>query len=216
MRKKIGRANLRSKLYSSFFWLIIAALGCLIPFATEWSAAGIIWATLFLGLAVLFGWSTIKEIRTGNPVDLQLQAIGDMVEVANQIETAFSNQAYRPNHLYLNHRWLCFGRGGVAIIRPIDSLIWTYMETVRHRIQGIIPYRTTNQLIAWDRTGRAAAIVLTKMEVESALEGLQVIAPWLLAGYSQTLKESWNNDREELIALVDQRRKQSASEIRSE
>jgi hypothetical protein len=90
------------------------------------------------------------------------------------------------------------------------------METVRHRIQGIIPYRTTNQLIAWDRTGRAAAIVLTKMEVESALEGLQVIAPWLLAGYSQTLKESWNNDREELIALVDQRRKQSASEIRSE
>jgi hypothetical protein len=149
-------------------------------------------------------------------VDLQLLAIGDMAEVSSQIEAAFSNQTFRPNQLYLSHRWICFGRGGVAIIRPIDSLIWTCVETVRHRIQGIIPYKTTNQLIVWDRTGRAAAIVLTKMEVQSAVASLQVIAPWLLAGYSQTLKESWNNDREELIALVDQRRKQIAPGTSSE
>jgi hypothetical protein len=35
---------------------------------------------------------------------------------------------------------------------------------------------------------------------------LRQIAPWIIEGYSDTLKESWNADRRDFIALVDQRR----------
>jgi len=34
---------------------------------------------------------------------------------------------------------------------------------------------------------------------------LHPAAPWLYIGYSEVLKESWNNDRADLIAGVDHR-----------
>jgi len=40
------------------------------------------------------------------------------------------------------------------------------------------------------------------------------LAPWILFGYTDTLKESWNNDRQDLIAYVDQRRNETVQAAR--
>jgi hypothetical protein len=211
MRRKAGRAKIRSAIYWSLFGLVVLAVGCSIPFIGPESMAAAIVSAVVLGAVGLFLIvSNVKSAREGNPLDLQLRAAGDPEEVANQIELDFSSEPFRAGRLYLSPRWLCYVRRDVAIVRRIDSLVWAYLETVRHKIQGIIPYRTTHQLILWDRTGRGAAIILKKRDAEPALASLQAAAPWMFFGYTEVLKESWNNDRDDLVALVDQRRKEGA------
>jgi hypothetical protein len=206
MRKTSGRAKLRSVLFWSAFGLAVAAVGCSIPFLAGFQPASFVGAALLLIVGLFFVWANGKELRDGNPLDLQLRAAGDHEEVASQLEVDFSSQSFRTGHLFLSRRWLCFVRGATVLVRRVDSLIWAYLETVRHKIQGLIPYRTTYQLVVWDRTGRAAVVILKKNEADSTLASLRQVAPWMLFGYSEVLKESWNNDREDLIAQIDQRR----------
>jgi len=96
----------------------------------------------------------------------------------------------------------------------IDGIVWAYLERIRRRLNGIIPIGTTNQMVMWSRDGRGAVLPLrTKKDVVQALETLQQAAPWTFIGYTDVLKESWNNDREDLIALFDSRQTKNGLRI---
>jgi hypothetical protein len=210
MRKRANRVNLRSHIYQTIFALGLIAYGFYFPSfcgdCAEHPILGILVAAGLVALGVFWIVWIVRQSKKGDQLGQQLRPYGDPQEFVGQIEADFPGQSFTKNRVYLSKRWLCFSRRTFLIVRPIDSLIWAYLETVQHRWNYILKLGKTHQLVLWDRTGRGAALELKKEQVEEALVSLQRLAPWMLFGYTDTLKETWNNDRDDLIALVDQRR----------
>ena len=150
-----------------------------------------------------------RRTPSGDPLNLQLHACGDPATVACELEQEFAGQTFRPKRVYVGGHWLCFEHKTQVTVRRIDALVWAHVERVRHKLNGVTPMGTTNQLIVWSRDGRGAAIPLKRKAADEALKTLQAAAPWIFAGYSEALKESWNNDRDDFIALVDEARRQN-------
>lgn len=201
--------NIRSTIYQSFFALCLGAFGVSFPFfcgdCGDHPIGGIVVALLCVAGAAFWIRYLVRHAKKGNPVDLQIAAFGNPQVVWQEIEADFVGQDFRTKRLYVGARWICYSRKTDIIVRRIDALIWAYIEKVKHK-WNFIPVGTTQQLILWERTGRGAALILNKKRAKEALPSLKTVAPWLLIGYTDVLKESWNNDREDLIAYVDRRR----------
>ena len=170
----------------------------------------IIGAGMEAGAGWLIWWvvRAVKErmVPGGDALSAQLKVYGDPAVLGAELDGEFVGQVFRRNRIYLGPRWMVYMRGEV-IVRRVDDLVWIYLETIRHKLNGIIPIGTTYQLVVWEKPGRGAAMELSKAKAEEALAALAKMAPWVLIGYTEAIKESWNNDRDDLIAHVQERRK---------
>lgn len=161
------------------------------------------------GWLVLWVVRSIKERTSsgGDALDAQLRAYGDPAALVAELDHEFFGQDFRRKQLYLGHRWIVYLRGEL-MVRRVDDLVWAYIETIQHKINGVIPVGVTRQLNTWERSGRGAAMELSKASAEGALGALAERAPWALIGYTEAIKESWNNDREDLVAHVLRRKEE--------
>jgi hypothetical protein len=165
------------------------------------AAGGMIW--IFFAVRRIVRWRRPE----GDPLNLQLKRYGAVDEVARSLEEDFAGQEFRTHHIYVGRHWLCYAWRKQVAVRRIDTLVWAYLEQVRKRLNYIIPLGTKNQMVLWSRDGRAAVLPMRKKKaVEAALNELRRVAPWMLVGYTDSIKESWNDDREDLIAVVDRSR----------
>ena len=162
--------------------------------------------------SIIGGYLLLQKVRRvrsspGYPVDSQLAAIGTLSQLSIEIDRDFAGEQFAARRVHVSRRWLCYAGKGQVTIRPLDQLTWAYTERIKHRLNAIIPYRPASyQLFLWDRNGRAAAIPVKKNDAQACLTLLQKQAPWIFVGYNDTLKESWNSDRTEFLALVEARR----------
>ena len=217
MRRRAGPAKVRSVIWQSLFVLGLAVYGLTFHSfcgdCSEHPVLGYLWPAIVLTGAAFWVRYIIRYAKSDNPVDKALSAAGNHGIVAAEVDAQFADASLRGKRVFIGGNWLCYVHKNEAMIRRIDTLIWAYRESIRHKLQGIIPMGTTYQIVAWDRTGRAAVLTLKKEEADAALEMLQAAAPWMLFGYSEMLKESWNNDRDDLIAHVDGRRRLAQSQV---
>jgi len=138
-----------------------------------------------------------------HPVDKELSAFGEPAAVSREIEAAFIGRTFAPRQSQIGGGWFCYVGRGLTIVRRLDRLVWAYRLRVSHRINGIIPYRVSHDLMLCSRDGSATAIPGPRARLDKELGDLRAAAPWLLFGYSERFKETWNSDRAELIAYVD-------------
>lgn len=82
--------------------------------------------------------------------------------------------------------------------QPVDQLLWAYAD---HFLA-----RPWYQLVIWNRHARATVLPLRKREISPSLDRLRAAAPWLPVGYNVAMKESWNCDHQDLVALIDNHR----------
>jgi hypothetical protein len=204
LRRRTRVAYLNSSIWQSLFALGLVTIG--------WSLGGWGYLTAMIGIAwIVFVIRGVIKRRTptGDPLDIQLSKHGTPEAIASELEKEFAGQTFRPHQIYVGQRWLCYSWKKQVTICKIDTLVWAYWERIRHSV-NFVPTGTTHQLVAWSRDGRGVALPLRKKkDVELALEALHRAAPWVFVGFTEALKESWNSDREDLIALVDEARQQS-------
>jgi hypothetical protein len=220
MRRTVRRGHLRSVFWQSLFALGLVTFGsyyfsiCDECAQNLWEGYLVMAAAVAGGVTWLFfiGRGVIRRRRPeSDPVNVQLSHYGAQQIVAGEIEQEFSDQRFRARRIYVGRRWLCYAWKTQLTICRIDTLIWAHMERIRHSV-NLIPTGTTNQMVAWRRDGRGVVMSMRrKKDVALALEALERAAPWMYVGSSDALKESWNNDREDLIALVDRRRREGIS-----
>jgi len=215
MRRRVRIAQINSAIMHSLFSLGLTVFGLYLLAACTYCqnntiAGYLLAASLSLG-GIWWFVVVIRRVRRqrtpeGDPLRIQFQQFGDPEDIAREVDRDFTDQPFRMHRIYIGERWLCYAWKTQVRVCRIDTLVWAYMERVRHKLNYIIPIGTTNQMLAWNRDGSAAALpVRRKKNVVLALEALHHAAPWLYIGYSEVLKESWNNDRPELIAGVDHR-----------
>jgi hypothetical protein len=149
--------------------------------------------------------------ESGDPLRLAMARCGDADAIARGLEQDFAGEKFRPRRVYVGRDWICYAwKSQVSVVR-IDSLIWAYCEKVRHSV-NLIPTGTTKQFTAWDRHGVGTVMPMRKQkDIEAALLAVSAVAPWVFIGYTEALKESWNNDREDLIAVVDAARHEAGN-----
>jgi hypothetical protein len=106
--------------------------------------------------------------------------------------------------------WFCFVGKDLTIVRRLDHLVWVYVEKVRRSL-FFIPIRMSHFLMVWGRDGVGTAIPGWRYDIEQDLHVLRAAAPWLVIGYSEVLKETWNADHADLIRYVDAARQRAAA-----
>jgi hypothetical protein len=94
----------------------------------------------------------------------------------------------------VSEKWIYCAREREVDVQPLEQMVWSYAEYFIQRFHY--------QLVIWNRDACANVMPIRKRYLKAALERLQHCAPWLPVGYSQTMKESWNADHREFLALV--------------
>lgn len=92
-------------------------------------------------------------------------------------------------------RIYCAGDKGLVIL-PLEAMAWAYVEEFRL-------HPTWHQLVIWNRDAQAQVLGIRRCFIARALAQLNRAAPWLPTGYSEAMKESWNADHRDFLALVD-------------
>ncbi len=199
----------RAYVWSDLKWLVATAAGVWLGYEWLHSDAPALGNLMFAAAATAIGYIVRRAHRrrtfATHPLATALGKQGELEAVVQDLNHEFAGEPVtRPFHV--GSRWLCYLRGTRIVIRRTDELIWAYTERVIHRVNYLIPYRVTYQLMIWDRAGTGTALPLRKRDARSALEQLGSVAPWMMFGYTEAAKETWNNDRADLIAAVDARR----------
>ncbi len=172
----------------------------------------IFWATVgAIGLFFVVRTAKRRLSSGSHPLDKEFSAFGEPAAIARAIEAAFIGRTFAPRRSQIAGGWFCYVGRHLTIVRRLDRLVWAYRLRVWHLLNRIIPYRVSNDLMLWSRDGSGTAIPGSKARLGRALEDLRAAAPWLPIGYSAAIKETWNSDRAEFIAAVDQVRKTSTS-----
>ena len=170
--------------------------------------------TKAIGTGIVFlislGWfiySIVKAVSLlflkTHPVGKALQSFGELGAVVKDIDSDFC-PSFTSGPLYIGRRWLCYVRKRTIMIEPTKGLIWAYSENLSIR-NG-----TLHQLVFWTRQGIGYALPMSPRERETSLKEVRERLPWLHFGYNEVLKESWNADRSDFIAYVDERRSKLA------
>jgi TPR repeat protein len=120
----------------------------------------------------------------------------------DDIEHDFAGQQVGERRAFIGNRWVLHARGGDFVAHHADDLIWVYRERVWQIANGI-PYRITDQVVMWNRANFAGVVAMPKRLADASIALLKARMPWLITGYSKALRDSWNFDRADMIAMVD-------------
>jgi hypothetical protein len=184
--------------------LLLGILGWYIfePPQGEARVISLIWVALFMG-GIWFFWRGMHLGRplAEHPLGEALAAHGNLRDVIDEVDAEFAGQDLRGSPFKVGKRWICFVRGTDVVVERVDNLVWVYAERVVHNFMNA-PCWATSRIVLWRADGTAALCPLPKRHLVPSLGRLRAIADWMPIGYNTPLRETWNADRPELIALV--------------
>lgn len=99
--------------------------------------------------------------------------------------------------LVIQQTAFCAGQNEVIPLQ-IDQMAWAYAEDFTFR-----PYF---QLVIWDRNGQGTILPIRKWAIAESLDRLRKAAPWLPIGFNRVMKECWNADHQDFLALIEAHR----------
>jgi hypothetical protein len=187
-------------------------------FAGELAAKGV---ALFAILPILLGWALESEVAMGIGGVL---IAGSFARIVFRIQAASARRHYLVKSLDATLGadgeanvaggdefpdipfWI--GRSQIYCAREMDieaqafdQLVWIYAESYR-----VFGFFRRYQLALWNRSAVATVFPVGKFFRDAALERVRQAAPWLPVGFNAAMKESWNADHAEFIALIDSHR----------
>jgi hypothetical protein len=201
-------------------WAIICALP--VAFCTAMlfgdspHSAKVVLASIDIVLATLVGLRLLWQAHLGQRRFFRDRTEAERTALFAEIEDDLAGQESRPGRLKIGEGWLCYYYGADFWFQRLDNLAWIYTERIVHRLQGVVPYRFAYQLRIWDRWGNGFGASLSKEEARAREALLTGMLPWLAVGFTDAYRESWNRDRPEFIAWVDQGRAQHAENASAE
>jgi hypothetical protein len=186
--------------------------------ATGFRANAYIGLALGVPLALLAAYNIGKAMTRMNNVeaspiykwlqhyDQQPAATGQMID--QDLKASGDSSTLRP--FVLTSSWLLHKTFFNFKVIQLSEIVWVYQKVTRHSV-NFIPTGKTYGVIVADKFGR-------KIEVDAGRGAQQHVAnfvtalvnrvPWVIAGYSDQLRNEYQKNRAALIAAVDARRAQ--------
>ena len=136
-----------------------------------------------------------------HPTMRALSRFGPADYVAGQIDAEMQADHPSVGKLHLTSSWLVQATQTRLDATRLDDVVWAYKHIARHR--GGVTYAAH----IWDRHGVCISVGGKELFVNQALEASARHAPWMLAGYSAELEQTWKKNRASVVEAVDQRRR---------
>jgi hypothetical protein len=186
--------------------------------ATSFRANAYIGLAFGIPLGLLAAYNIVKALTRINnieasPIYKWLQhydqppaATGQMID--QDLKASGNSSTLRP--FILTSSWLLHKTIFNFKITQLSEIVWVYQKVTRHSV-NFIPTGKTYGVIVADKFGR-------KIEVDAGRGAQQHVAnfmtalvnriPWVIAGYSDQLRNEYRKNRAALVAAVDARRVQ--------
>lgn len=170
----------------------IAVVTLMVLAATAWCLRGAV--------------QVIRASREALPRHLFHQ--GNTEAVALAIEADFRGRAPTRSPLQIGGDWLLYARGLEATAVRLEDVIWAYGAAGAESLVGTDQptsdiVLSEPRMILLDRRGHKQELRMTLADVSVGLAEIKRAAPWLVVGYSDAMRETWNADRAELLAMVE-------------
>jgi hypothetical protein len=155
------------------------------PIAAAVAAGALVWILARIGLTNRTRRRLAQSLR---------DALATHAEDADTV----AHDAFPDIPFWTGREWIYFaGEKGVKV-RRLDQLAWAYAENV-YPLHGY-------QLVCWDRDSSAIVLPVRRAFLRSSLKRIAQAAPWMPVGYSEALKDTWNEDHADLMALIESNR----------
>lgn len=167
--------------------------------------------TLVLGLLfALFGWlaygsfSTLTNPRS-HSIYAKMATLGLVDTIVADLEKQVRESGQKLGSFIFTPKYLV-DSSSVALLLYTD-LIWIYKKQTRHSV-NFIPTGSTYEVIMHTRDGAERTMSASCKVVDQVLQTLAGGCPWIVAGYSDQLKNLWSSSKVDFIAEVDARRQE--------
>lgn len=85
---------------------------------------------------------------------------------------------------------------------PNNKMMWAYLNTITHRRNGIKTGTTYNVIIEVEGAKRNHTVsVPNETTADNMLQKIGAMFPWAVLGYSDELKDLFNKNRDQFLAL---------------
>jgi hypothetical protein len=175
------------------------------------------WLAIGVPLFGLFIFGLVRAIRfssdpSKHPIMRALGRFGPPAQVAGQLDAELLAEHRQVGQLHLTPNWLVQASKSTLAATRIEDVVWAYKKVTQRRVNGV-PAGKSYAAEIWDRHGVCVTIAGSETVVSQVLEVACQRAPWLLAGFSPDLEKAWKSNRATMIAAVDQRRRQVATQM---
>lgn len=168
-----------------------------------------------LGIAIpillIIIWNLIKFImRNGSPENhplyKKLALYGEPSDIASKIHDETMSQAVRTAYMLVTPTWFLAERFFTLDFEKLTDIMWIYKKITTQKAYGVITTAKFFELYAMTRSGKSMILRAKEKEVDEVIINICGKAPWIVAGYSNDLKNIWNSNRNHFIEQVDQKR----------
>jgi len=178
--------------------------------ATNFRSIGFIWLAIGTAVGLIAtGGVLLAMYRFINPLAhpamRALERFGQVESISRQIDMDMSSPHKQlGKKIHLTSHWLVYAGGAIQAM-PYTAIMWGYKQVTQHRTNGI-PTGKTYAAYVFDQYGKQLTIPGKEAQVNEFLQELANLAPGMVLGYSDELKQLWNKERSRFIQAVEERR----------
>lgn len=170
-----------------------------------WVGLGVAALTLVM-LWYVVQWARRSTDLMSHPLVKRLAPYGSF----KQIEAHINHDLEQPNPIRLGRtrpmlQWLLQINLFSLNALPFSDVNWIYAKIRQRRWHGIPTSRDYSVMI-YCKHQPALEISLTERQSVALLEVLQARAPWAIFGFSDGLETAWEDNRDDFLAKVEQRK----------
>jgi hypothetical protein len=173
---------------------------------------GAVWTPFFA-----FGvWNLTKAAKrlsdqSKHPIMSKLGRLGSPEQLAPAIDAEMAANHQVTGNVHLTRSWLCRPTTYGLDLVHLPDVLWAYRKQTKHYTNGV-PTGTTHATVVRDRHGQSVELQMRKTEqVDELLSAIGGAVPEALIGFDEQLDRIWLKNKQEVIAAVDQRRRQRMS-----
>jgi hypothetical protein len=149
-----------------------------------------------------------RRDRTRHPIWQRLAKLGDAPRLAGQIDAEMAEgSSDLGGGLKLTRAFLLRPSAFGLTIMPFEHLVWVYKKVTKHK-KAFVTVSKTYDAVVIDRTREKLEVTMKELAVDNLIGALEERAPWVVIGWSAELERAWNKQPAEVIAFVDQRRRE--------
>jgi hypothetical protein len=135
-----------------------------------------------------------------HPIYISLLRFKDPEDVAHNLEGQMKSSAFfKNNDIEIYPNWIIIRSYFNFMFIHSSEIYWAYLKKTKHSI-NFIPTGTTNGLVI--HSIYPVKIDFDSKESEKILETIYSMAPWAMYGYSEELKNLWDEDKSSFISMI--------------
>ena len=177
----------------------------------DFKTAGYVEVTILLILLLIVLFCVISFMKSStdmyrHSIFKKLALYGEVEAVENEINNAFSS----PNTKIIGKvtvagPWISIKKAFSTQFVKSDDVLWIYKKITKHSY-NFIPTGKSYELLVYFRNKSVSVVKMKEKHVDSAIDSIYQVAPWVVVGYSDDINSIWKKQFDTFVSEVESRK----------